>query len=159
MRSWREQVNAHVAVDAGFTYQAYVRLKLASVRAFGAQVIVLLRGMPRQSPLSRMVSEIIDAWAVRRKIVYDSTYGAGLDFEAQSAGSFPPWVDYLLTFDVKYRERRLQFLIEGQNRLYQLIGQDRFSGFSPQNVDRLKRDLYHRTRCDTTSRQRRILQC
>ncbi len=144
LRSWREQVNAHVAVDAGFTYQAYVRLKLASVRAFGAQVIVLLRGMPRQSPLSRMVSEIIDAWAVRRKIVYDSTYGAGLDFEAQSAGSFPPWVDYLLTFDVKYRERRLQFLIEGQNRLYQLIGQDRFSGFSPQNVDRLKRDLYHR---------------
>jgi patatin-related protein len=144
LRSWREQVNAHVAVDAGFTYQAYVRLKLASVRAFGAQLIVLLRGMPRRSPLSRMVSEIIDAWAVRRKIVYDSADGAGLDFEAQSDGSFPPWVDYLLTFDVKYRERRLQFLIEGQNRLYQLIGQDRFSGFNPQNVDRLKRDFYHR---------------
>jgi hypothetical protein len=38
-------------------------------------------------------------------------------------------VDYLLAFDVKYRIRRLQFLIEGQNRLYQLIGQRRFAPF------------------------------
>ncbi|MGE5779802.1 MAG: patatin-like protein [Hyphomicrobiales bacterium] len=37
LRSWREQVNAHVARDAGFAYQAYVRLKLASVRTFGAE--------------------------------------------------------------------------------------------------------------------------
>ncbi len=32
LRAWREQVNSHVARDAGFAYQAYVRLKLASVR-------------------------------------------------------------------------------------------------------------------------------
>ena len=53
VRGWREQVNAHVARDAGFAYQAYVRLKLASVRAFGAELIVKLRGVPAQSPLSR----------------------------------------------------------------------------------------------------------
>jgi hypothetical protein len=46
------------------------RLKLASVRAFGAELIVKLRGMPAQSPLSRVVAEIIDAWAVRKGIVY-----------------------------------------------------------------------------------------
>ena len=44
VRDWREQVNSRVARDAGFAYQAYVRLKLASVRAFGAQLIVRLRG-------------------------------------------------------------------------------------------------------------------
>src|SRR5262249_34828396 len=32
IRSWREQANAHVAQDAGFAYQGYVRLNLASVR-------------------------------------------------------------------------------------------------------------------------------
>ena len=42
LRAWREQVNSHVARDAGFAYQAYVRLKLASVRAFGAELIVKL---------------------------------------------------------------------------------------------------------------------
>ena len=71
VRGWREQVNAQVARDAGFAYQAYVRLKLASVRAFGAQLIVKLRGAPAQSPLARVVAEIIDAWAVRKGIVYE----------------------------------------------------------------------------------------
>ena len=44
LRRWREQVNSQCARDAGFAYQAYVRLKLASVRAFGAALIVKLRG-------------------------------------------------------------------------------------------------------------------
>ena len=51
---------------------------------------------------------------------------------------------YLLAFDVKYRERRLHFLIEGQNRLYQLLGQERFAGLDPVVVDRLKREFYGR---------------
>jgi patatin-related protein len=144
LRGWREQVNAHVARDAGFAYQAYVRLKLASVRAFGAELIVRLRGMPPQSPLARVVAEIIDAWAVRKGIVYARADSAALEFEPQTADQLPPWVKYLLAFDVKYRERRLQFLIEGQNRLYQLLGQERFAGFNPVVIDRLKREFYAR---------------
>ena len=144
MRGWREQVNAHVARDAGFAYQAYVRLKLASVRAFGAELIVKLRGVPAQSPLSRVVAEIIDAWAVRKGIVYERADSAALEFETQTADHLPAWVKYLLAFDVKYRERRLQFLIEGQNRLYQLLGQERFAGFDPIAIDRLKREFYAR---------------
>ncbi|MEA3024165.1 MAG: hypothetical protein QOK01_3017, partial [Alphaproteobacteria bacterium] len=144
VRGWREQVNAHVARDAGFAYQAYVRLKLASVRAFGAELIVKLRGMPAQSPLSRLVAEIIDAWAVRKGIVYARADSAALEFETQTADHLPAWVKYLLAFDVKYRERRLQFLIEGQNRLYQLLGQEHFAGFNPIVIDRLKREFYAR---------------
>jgi hypothetical protein len=45
---------------------------------------------------------------------------------------------------VKYRERRLHFLIEGQNRLYGLLDQERFGGLNPQVVDRLKREFYRR---------------
>ena len=144
VRGWREQVNAHVARDAGFAYQAYVRLKLASVRAFGAELIVKLRGMPAQSPLSRLVAEIIDAWAVRKGIVYERADSAALEFETQTADHLPAWVKYLLAFDVKYRERRLQFLIEGQNRLYQLLGQEHFAGLNPIAIDRLKREFYAR---------------
>src|SRR5215470_1308148 len=144
VRGWREQVNVHVARDAGFAYQAYVRLKLASVRAFGAELIVNLRGVPAQSPLSRVVAEIIDAWAPRKGIVYERADSEALEFETQTADHLPAWVKYLLAFDVKYRERRLHFLIKGQNRLYQLIGQERFAGLDPFVVDRLKREFYAR---------------
>jgi patatin-related protein len=144
LRVWREQVNAQVAVDAGFAYQAYVRLKLASVRAFGADLIVMLRGAAPQSPMSRVVSEIIDAWALRKGIVYERADSEALEFETQTGESLPAWVKYLLAFDVKYRERRLHFLIEGQNRLYQLLDQERFGGLDPLVVDRLKREFYGR---------------
>jgi patatin-related protein len=144
LRAWREQVNAQVARDAGFAYQAYVRLKLASVRGFGAQLIVKLRGVPPQSPLARLVAEIIDAWAVAKGVVYQRADSEALEFEAATGEHLPPWVRYLLAFDVKYRERRLHFLIEGQNRLYELIDQARFAGLNPVLVDRLKREFYGR---------------
>src|SRR5258708_1755640 len=80
LRAWREQVNSQVVRDAGFAYQAYVRLKLASVRGFGSQLIVKLRGAPAQSPLSRVVAEIIDAWAVATGIVYERIDSAALEF-------------------------------------------------------------------------------
>src|SRR5215472_2973597 len=45
LRSWRERMTVQAARDAGFAYEGYVRLKLASVRAFISQLIVTLRGI------------------------------------------------------------------------------------------------------------------
>src|SRR5262249_2168641 len=140
IRIWREQVNAHVVRDAGFAYAGYVRLKLASVRTFIAELIVKLRGV-HDAPLSRMVAEVIDVWASRRGLDYvesDATV------ENISPDSLAPWAKFLLAFDVGYRERRLHFLIEGQNRLYQLLDEARFEGLDPLVVDRLKREFYAR---------------
>src|SRR5260370_9377523 len=98
--------------------------------------------MPAQSPLARFVASIIDAWALRKGIVYRGAERAVLEFDSRDSG--PSWVSYLLVFDLKYRVRRLRFMIEGQNRLYQLIGQEGFAGFDPSVVDRLKREFYDR---------------
>jgi patatin-related protein len=144
LRAWREQVNAQVARDAGFAYEAYVRLKLASVRAFVAQLIVKLRGVPAHSPLSRVVAEIIDVWAGRRSLVYDYAASDTLQAETPALDDLARWAKFLLAFDVNYRERRLHFLIEGQNRLYQLLDEKKFSDLDPLVVDRLKRDFYGR---------------
>jgi patatin-related protein len=142
LRAWREEINRRVAQDAGFAYQAYVRLKLASIRAFAAQLIVKLRGAPENAPLLRLVTEIIDAWAVKKGIAYEDARGAILEFETETPEHPPLWVKYLLAFDVNYRERRLHFLIEGQNRLYDRLDQERFAGLDPLAVDRLKRAFY-----------------
>jgi patatin-related protein len=144
LRHWREGVNARVAQDAGFAYQAYLRLKLASVRTFAAQLIVKLRGSPEQSPLSRLVTEIIDVWAIKRGIAPKAARGEAVGFKTEAAGKLPLWVKYLLAFDLKYRERRLHFLIEGQNRLYDMLDQDHFAAFDPRVMDGLKRALYSR---------------
>jgi patatin-related protein len=139
IRAWREQANAHVAQDAGFAYQGYVRLKLASVRRFLARLIAEMRDAPPRSPLARLIAETVDAWATHAGLVYSERESSPA---GRAAAGIPDWASFLLAFDVDYRKRRLNFLIEGQNRLYQMIEHPRFKGLDPPVIDRLKRDFY-----------------
>ncbi len=139
LRGWREEANERAARESGFAYEAYVRLKLASARAFITESIVRLRGVAADSPLTRVVGAIIDAWAASRRL----DYGTPLDGKA-GEGPTLSWVAFLLAFDVGYRERRLQFLIEGQNRLYQRIDQEGLKSLDPVLIDGLKREFYKR---------------
>ena len=141
--AWREQVNARVAADAGFAYEGYVRLKLASVRSFVAGLIAALRGVPAQSPFARAIAKIVDVWAVSTGTVYGKERHPAMHSEQMSAEEGAPrWVKFLLAFDVDYRKRRLHFMVEGQNRLYQLLDQPQFEEFDRAVVDRLKRSFY-----------------
>ena len=65
IRTWRELANNKAARDAGFAYEAYVRLKLASVRDFVSRLIMDIRGVRPESPFGRAIAEIIDAWAIQ----------------------------------------------------------------------------------------------
>jgi len=142
IRGWREEVNARVAREAGFAHEGYARLKLASVCAFVARMIMICGGEPLDSPLARVVEDLIGAWANKRGIVYKTAESEGLKHEAAAMPRLPAWVEFFLAFDVAYRRRRLHFLIEGQNRLYRLLDETRFPGLNPAVVDRLKREFY-----------------
>ena len=144
IRGWREEVNARVAREAGFAHEGYARLKLASVREFVARMIMTIGGGPLNSPLARAIEEIVNAWAIHRGIVYKKAESEALKHEAAAIPRLPPWVEFFLAFDVDYRKRRLHFLIEGQNRLYRLLDEERFPGLDPAVVDRLKREFYLR---------------
>jgi patatin-related protein len=141
IRGWRAAANAKAARDAGFAYEAYVRLKLAAVRSFVAGLIIDIRGAQPRSPFARAIAEIVDAWAACAGVTY-----APIDAPSAHAagnGRTPPgWVTFLLALDVDYRRRRLHFLIEGQNRLYQMLGAPGFENLDPAAVDGLKRWFY-----------------
>jgi len=140
---WREKMTVQAARDAGFAYEGYVRLKLASVRAFISQLIAALRGVPQESPFGRAVAEIVNAWCIRTGATYDGSHR-----EVASTGvmnspeGLPRWIKLLLAFDVDFRKRRLQFLIQGQNRLYEVLEGRNSHSHDPAAIDRLKRDFY-----------------
>lgn len=143
IKGWREQANIKAARDAGFAYEAYVRMKLASVRDFISQMIMSIRGVRPDSPFARAIAESIDAWAAQSGVTYVPTDSQSLQAEAAApAAASAKWVAFLLTFDVDYRKRRLRFLIEGQNRLYQRLGSPGLEGLEGQAVDSLKRRFY-----------------
>jgi len=142
VRGWREQVNMHVARAAGFASEGYVRLKLASARMFITRLIVQSCDVPDRSPLAHAIGAVIDAWATRRGFDYDpTTWEETLPEEAKSL-PIARFAEFLLDFDVKYRERRLNFLIEGQNRLYELVDSDAYRGLEPGVIDLLKGAFY-----------------
>jgi patatin-related protein len=143
IRAWREQANSHVARDAGFAYEGYVRLKLAAVRDFVTQMIMDVRRVRPKTPFARAIAETIDAWATQAGAVYDPSHVTNLRNEAaQQNEPLPRWVTFLLAFDVDYRRRRLHFLIQGLNRLYGMIGSGEVGGIGVAAIDRLKRQLY-----------------
>lgn len=142
IRTWRERVNTRVAQDAGFAYEGYVRLKLAAVRGFVSQLIMDIRKVRPRTPFARAITEVIDAWARHAGAAYDPAHMLVLRNESTIGQTLPRWVHMLLAFDVDYRKRRLHFLIEGQNRLYGMVGTGAVSGLDAIAVDRLKRQLY-----------------
>jgi len=153
IRKWRETIVDAAMRDAGFAYEGYVRLKLASVRARVGRLLVELLRFPPSSPEARAVGEIVERWARRAGIVYQRAASHLLTRELANHGTaLPRWVAFLLAFDIDYRKRRLYFLIQGQNRLYAML-----DATEPGNtaaalaVDRLKRDFY---RCLDDLRQR-----
>jgi patatin-related protein len=142
--AWREQANQHASRDAGFAYEGYVGLRLASARAFVVDVIADLRGVPRRSPLGYTIAAVIDAWASATGRHYDGG-GPSVRPDAKDGGlPVPQWAGFLRAFDIDYARRRLHFLIQGQNRLYQMFDRPPFEGFDPSAVDQLKRAFYDR---------------
>ncbi len=145
IRSWREQINTQVKIDAGFAYEGYIRLKLASVRASIASLIAGLRGAPPNSQFARAIAEIVDVWATEAGVVYSKDQpAAGHQEPSATAPRLPRWTELLLNFDLDYRKRRLHFLIEGLNRLYQLSDRMHFEERHWRAVDALKRSFYNR---------------
>jgi patatin-related protein len=143
IREWREHANVSAAEEGGFAYEGYVGLKLASARAFVSQLIMAIRGVKAGSPFASAIAEVVDAWAARAQ-ASDGTAKSGSfrSSAAQDLHAAPRWVTMLLDFDVDYRRRRLHFMIEGQNRLYEMLDTERFKDVGAERVDQLKRRFY-----------------
>jgi patatin-related protein len=151
---WRDLATIQAENGAGFAYDGYVRLKLASCRAFIARLIMDIRGVRPNSPFARAIAEVVEAWAVRTGTLYDAAATpAGRAAETTTPSPIPRWVQMLVAFDVDYRKRRLHFLIRGQNRLYQAVAATSWT-LDAGAVDRLKR-AFHASLDDLGQRERK----
>ncbi len=143
IQSWRKAVNVHVAESAGFAYEGYVRLKLLSAIAFVSRSIGELCGLEERSLGATAIAAVMEVWAQREGIVYGGGEVRVMHRDAQGAAQdFPRWIRFLLEFDVEFRKRRLGFLIQGQNRLYQILDVDGLDSEVAKLINKLKRKFY-----------------
>jgi patatin-related protein len=128
----RRQVSRAARVESGFACEGYVRLRLTAARRFLSGLLADLRGVPQRSPMAHLIAEVVDRWAEQSGRAFDGSDADGA------------WLGFLRGFDVDYARRRLHFLIEGQNRLYEMLDQPGYEGVDAEAVDQLKRRLYDR---------------
>jgi patatin-related protein len=143
IRRAREEIADTASRDTGFAYEGYVALKLSGVRASVSKMIVALRGAAEQSPFLPVVSAIVDAWALESGATYQEYRPQG---DSSSDGSkvpaIPNWIRFLQAFDADYQQRRLRFMVEGLNRLYQDLDRSQHLNIDHAAVNGLKRGYY-----------------
>ncbi|QIB64588.1 patatin-like protein [Kineobactrum salinum] len=129
---WRRTANTRAAVDAGYAYEGYARLK----------VLGLLEELAEQfqhsgrAPGPAEAVQCMQAWARRERI-----RPIGQAATSARHQEVAPWVRFLRNYDIRYRLRRVLLLIRRSNELYT---DPLASGVCELHVhlDRLKSRLY-----------------
>lgn len=109
LAQFREDANIAAAQNAGFAYGGYARLKVLTVLEEIAAALNDASGM-NQEPLIRTE---LDKWAYRQDIlpIRDASGEAQEDDNTN-------WVVCLKTYDVRYRIRRIRFMLRRVNEIY-----------------------------------------
>ena len=134
-----KRANNRARQEAGFAYEGYLRLKLSAVIEDVATLTGLVCGYERGSvELSRIIS-VIQAWT-RLSGVTPDTLDLSTTFDPDQDS--PRWMKFLLRFDLRYRQRRIRFVVRAVNQLYTRLSNPEYQGLGSERLDRIKAGLY-----------------
>ncbi|MDE1149079.1 MAG: patatin-like protein [Azospirillaceae bacterium] len=144
IHDWREIANGRAAAEAGFAYEAYVRLKLTSVLDAMGRLVSVGCGYQPGTAACRQATEAVHAWARSTDVTPDQVTNWTLENRGhgEAPEPAPSWVRFLLAFDVGFRGRRLRFVIRALNELYSRLEEPAFAGVSARDLDEIKATLY-----------------
>lgn len=140
VRQWRDAASRAAASQAGFAYEAYLRLKIEGALEGLARVLAPCLGRGDAVGRATMQAALHD-WAKARGVLPDRI-DTPAEVETAPAHSAPAWVRFLRDFDVAFRDRRLRFLIRELNGLYAQAGQGEFADTRHSDLDEMKAGLY-----------------
>jgi patatin-related protein len=136
---FREHANNSARNETGFAYEGYLRLKLTAVIEDVAGLVGQICGYDRDTAESGRIVAVIQKWA---QITGVSPSAADLRKSIDPAKGLPAWIKFLLRFDVRYRQRRVRFVVRAVNQLYTRLAEDEFKGLTSERLDRVKAGLY-----------------
>jgi patatin-related protein len=141
IHDWRETANALAAREALYAYDVYARVKITAVLGNIVGWLSEVCGFEPGSSGAQFVAFVTNAWAAKRRIIPTKGPLPSADMTTPTA-ELAPWVRFLLSFDVDFRRRRLDFVIRGLNLLYGQIDTPGLPGVHVQQLDELKQRFY-----------------
>lgn len=135
----RDLGNSRARSETGFAYEGYLRLKLTAVLEDVSYLVADLCGHTRESKESVRIIALVEQWAHLTGTVPAADE---LLRPADNGGGLARWVRFLLRFDLKYRQRRLRFVIRAINQFYTRLHEPELAGLKTEALDRIKAGLY-----------------
>jgi patatin-related protein len=134
---YRDLANERARAETGFAYEGYLRLKLTAVLEDVASMVSGICGYVKDSAEAIRVNAVIQQWASQCGVAPKEMLQP-----AVPGGPLAPWVKFLLRFDVRYRQRRVRFVVRAVNELYVRVSEPAFHGLVTEDLDRVKAGLY-----------------
>ncbi|MFV3073762.1 patatin-like protein [Niveispirillum fermenti] len=134
IRHWRDRASARAAEQAGFAFEAYLRLKIEGALEYLADLLVPCLGRLDAGARPALLAALHE-WARSRGVLPDR-------LDAGREGEMLAWVRFLRDFDIAFRARRLRFLIRELNAIYPMVGTGEHADTLPDDLDEIKASLY-----------------
>lgn len=134
IRHWRDRASSAAAQQAGFAFEAYLRLKIEGALEQLATLLSPCLGRTDSGARAALLAAL-NGWARARGVLPDR-----LDFP--EGGEKPAWVRFLRDFDIAFRVRRLRFLIRELNAIYPQVGEGEHADTRATDLDEMKASLY-----------------
>ena len=134
----RERANAAAAIEAGYSYDGYIQLKVAAVLDQITDAISEMSGAVHHPNERLALARTVEQWASDEEIFpVEWTAAPG---ENSAPTKRDAWVRFLRDFDINFRIRRLRFVVRRLNELYE--EQSDREGRPTEALDEFKTSLY-----------------
>jgi patatin-related protein len=136
---WRLRVARLLSANEGVSYDNYVRLMVGEALDYLGRLLCAACDYPENSPRARWVARVLEIWANRHGIYCDE-YVFSRAREDETI--LPSFMKFIVNFDISYRIRQMQFVIESINDLYSRLNEPGFCSVSPSALDTLKQSIH-----------------
>ncbi|MBT6330856.1 MAG: patatin-like protein [Kordiimonadaceae bacterium] len=132
LADWRNLASARAVTEAGYSYEAYARLKIRGTIADLTKILAEICDIAPRSKEKRRIFSFLQCWILKDTLGESLLYGNFKDDsnnglfnwtksfigKTQTMQTIPFWTSFIINFDINYQKRRLQFLIQELNTQY-----------------------------------------
>ena len=135
LKTMSDDLNDAARAQAGYSYATYIRLKISGVVDRYAKTACAVCDLPDDSTHALLAREVLRAWARKEELFERST-----DPKTSEPAPTARQLEFLHTFDLGYRERRLRFVIDALRGWYPSVGTADYP--TRVQLDKAKASLY-----------------
>ena len=137
LRNWR-LTSTNLLSRSPIVYNVYVRSLVLEAADFISDLVSRECGYPRQSQNAHLVRKIIEKWCDAAGMFPENYH---IPDNVAADADLPLFAKFIVDFGIKYKRRRLTFILQDINNLYAQGALLASCGTTPAQLDQLKKNI------------------